>query len=81
MNRIKTVACGRDHTAVVTEVGSVLTWGSNRCGQLGHRRALRHRGTLGTCFAALQGVPLVGIASGANHSVVWTAHGTAYAWG
>ena len=39
MNRIQQVACGTDHTAVLTETKSVLTWGSNLHGQLGHRRA------------------------------------------
>lgn len=37
MNRILMVSCGSDHTAAITETKSVLTWGSNRFGQLGHR--------------------------------------------
>jgi alpha-tubulin suppressor-like RCC1 family protein len=37
MTRILKVACGADHTAAVTETKSVLTWGSNQYGQLGHR--------------------------------------------
>jgi alpha-tubulin suppressor-like RCC1 family protein len=44
MNRIKKVSCGINHTAVVTETKSVLTWGCNGKGQLGHRNAKRSSG-------------------------------------
>ncbi|KAG7370642.1 HECT-domain ubiquitin-transferase [Nitzschia inconspicua] len=37
MYRILKVSCGADHTAALTETDSVLTWGSNQYGQLGHR--------------------------------------------
>ena len=30
------IACGIDHSAAVTDNGSVWTWGDNRFGQLGH---------------------------------------------
>jgi len=35
--RVLQVSCGYDHTAVLSSNGSVLTWGSNMHGQLGHR--------------------------------------------
>jgi len=35
--RVAQVSCGYDHTAVLSSNGSVLTWGSNLHGQLGHR--------------------------------------------
>jgi alpha-tubulin suppressor-like RCC1 family protein len=38
MNRVLIVSCGADHTAALTETKSVLTWGSNLYGQLGHRK-------------------------------------------
>ncbi len=135
--RIKKVSCGIHHTAVVTETKSVLTWGFNGRGQLGHRTAKRsstanfvfpkafilglgRRADNVVCCdgytlvlttrmeafvcggqtfdegnsmeddeffplpeqnSVLRGLPLVGIASGLRHLVVWTAHGTAYAWG
>lgn len=140
--RIKKVSCGINHTAVVTDTKSVLTWGINGNGQLGHRRAKRdntanfvypkafvmgnggRRADNVACCdgytlvlttrmeafvcggetsmslegggpsdndnsyfpmpkqnSVLCGLPLVGIASGLRHLVVWTAHGTAYAWG
>mmetsp|Transcript_7395 Transcript_7395/g.18172 ORF Transcript_7395/g.18172 Transcript_7395/m.18172 type:complete len:1339 (-) Transcript_7395:2813-6829(-) len=37
MQRVCVVACGRNHTAAITENRSVLTFGSNDKGQLGHR--------------------------------------------
>lgn len=37
MSRIVQVSCGLDHTAAVRSNGTVLTWGSNEYGQLGHR--------------------------------------------
>ena len=134
--RIKKVSCGINHTAVVTETKSVLTWGLNDRGQLGHRNAKRsntanfifpkafilgnggRRADNVVCCdgytlvlttrmeafvcggeilegigdddalfpmpeqnSVLCGLPLVGIASGLKHLVVWTAHGTSYAWG
>jgi ubiquitin-protein ligase E3 A len=36
LNRILTVSCGTDHTAAISETKSVLTWGNDTYGQLGH---------------------------------------------
>jgi alpha-tubulin suppressor-like RCC1 family protein len=30
------IACGADHSLAVTDAGAVLSWGSNRYGQIGH---------------------------------------------
>ena len=142
--RILQVSCGENHTAAVTEARSVLTWGMNEFGQLGHRivavpnegsssssAAIRRPAALyltagrraasvacGNGFtvvlttrmevlscgreeisgydncaypelaprlakqhAALEGLPLVGIAAGNHHACAVTAHGTVYAWG
>ena len=142
MNRIKKVSCGINHTAVITETRSVMTWGFNGQGQLGHRKSKRsntssfvfpkafvlsnggRRADNVVCCdgftlvlttrmeayvcggeslappkgdghtqeddgffpmpqqnSVLRGLPLVGISSGLKHLVVWTAHGTAFAWG
>lgn len=35
--RVVQVSCGHDHTAALSSNGSVLAWGSNARGQLGHR--------------------------------------------
>lgn len=133
--RVLQVACGFDHTAVLVENRSVLTFGNHMDGQLGHqvlpnfdpkntrfqapaamvlpRRAaqvacgnrftlvLTTRMEVYICGReeltgsntldgppklpaqnpALQGLPIVYNAAGAQHTVVLTAQGTAYAWG
>lgn len=38
--RVKQVASGENHAIAVTMDGDVYTWGSDRCGQLGHGNAL-----------------------------------------
>lgn len=35
--RVIQVSCGVDHTAALRSDGTVLSWGSNEYGQLGHR--------------------------------------------
>ena len=43
--KILQVSCGYDHTAALSEHGTVLTWGSNEYGQLGHRQRSSNRNT------------------------------------
>lgn len=38
---VKQVASGEHHTIAVSSEGDVYTWGSDRCGQLGHGKSLR----------------------------------------
>ncbi|KAL7572697.1 hypothetical protein ACA910_008971 [Epithemia clementina (nom. ined.)] len=38
VTRITQISCGNGHTAAVTASGTVLTWGDNTFGQLGHRQ-------------------------------------------
>ena len=35
---VKDVCCGKDHSLLLTSVGTVYSWGDNRRGQLGHSR-------------------------------------------
>ena len=37
--RVRQVCAGTNHSAIVLENGSILTWGANESGQLGHRLA------------------------------------------
>eukprot|EP00804_Cyclotella_cryptica_P023529 CCRYP_012150-RC/>CCRYP_012150-RC protein AED:0.41 eAED:0.41 QI:0/0/0/1/0/0/2/0/417 len=77
--RVVQVSCGYDHTAALSSNGSVLTWGSNSHGQLGHRDSSEF-GTLKE-LPSLVGLPLVGMSAGHAHAAVVTAHGTALVWG
>jgi hypothetical protein len=137
--RIVQVSCGYNHTAALHSNGSVITWGSNEYGQLGHyttsssptdqlsfRRPStmvlgperyatavacgdgfticlttrmsvlacgvkeiaglvkddgRNNNNVPRTIPVLDDLPLVGVAAGRRHVVVWTAHGSAFAWG
>ena len=135
--RIVQVSCGFNHTAALHSNGSVITWGSNEYGQLGHRSTSVQDAQLSFCrpstmalgpdryatavacgdsfticlttrmsvlacgikeitgvancdasnthvprtIPVLDDLPLVGIAAGRRHVVVWTAHGSAFTWG
>lgn len=45
--RVVQVSCGFDHTAALSSNGSVITWGGNSYGQLGHRANSMRKVTLG----------------------------------
>jgi alpha-tubulin suppressor-like RCC1 family protein len=45
--RVVQVSCGFDHTAALSSNGSVITWGGNAFGQLGHRSNNRIKVNLG----------------------------------
>uniref|UniRef100_A0A8P4KE64 Uncharacterized protein n=1 Tax=Dicentrarchus labrax TaxID=13489 RepID=A0A8P4KE64_DICLA len=62
MKKTVHVSCGKDHTAILTKDGAVFTFGSGKCGQLGHnsfRDELRPR-----LVAELWGAKVTKIACG-----------------
>ncbi|KAK7003641.1 E3 ubiquitin-protein ligase HERC4 [Biomphalaria glabrata] len=75
------VACGDNHTVILTQDGQVATWGSNSFGQLG-------LGATETLFIdeprfldCLKGLPIDQVASGSNHSLILSKSGAVYGWG
>lgn len=55
--------------------------GSNRCGQLGIRdTSIKHKNTP-VLVEQLQGLNIVDIACGENHSLIATERGEAFSWG
>ena len=68
------------HSAALTASGQLFTWGSNSKGQLGlgNKFDMVFSPTLVDCLA---GVPLAGLACGANHAIVASVSGTVFAWG
>ena len=80
--RVLQVSCGYDHTAVLTSNGSVLTWGSNMYGQLGHRNngnlkidSSEYKGPINcrpTGLALGKGRKASSVACGTNYTLVLT---------
>ena len=78
--KVTAVGAGMYHSLALTANGQLFTWGSNSKGQLGLGSQFdkKFSPTLVDCLA---GVPLGGLACGANHSLVVTVSGAVFAWG
>lgn len=77
------IAAGRYHSAAVTDVGEIYTWGEGESGQLGHgdrdaRRIPHLVEALGRNGADVQ---IESVVCGAEHTVVLTDYRAVYAWG
>ncbi|CAL1273910.1 unnamed protein product [Larinioides sclopetarius] len=73
------VACGDEHTALLTASGRLFTFGSNEWGQLGHGHT---RGISKPTFVkALKGERVTVIACGRSHTLVATAGGHVFGFG
>ncbi|XP_035520693.1 probable E3 ubiquitin-protein ligase HERC3 [Morone saxatilis] len=73
------ISCGKDHTAILTKEGAVFTFGSGKCGQLGHnssRDELRPR-----LVAELWGAKVNKVACGRHHTLVLTNSKRIYSFG
>nr|XP_049609676.1 retinitis pigmentosa GTPase regulator b isoform X2 [Syngnathus scovelli] len=73
------IACGDEHTALITENGKLFMFGSNNWGQLG----LGSKVTVNkpTCVRALKSEKVQLVACGRNHTLICTAEGHVYATG
>nr|XP_061802659.1 X-linked retinitis pigmentosa GTPase regulator-like [Nerophis lumbriciformis] len=73
------IACGDEHTALITENGKLFMFGSNNWGQLG----LGSKVTVNkpTCVKALKSQNVQLVACGRNHTLICTAQGHVYATG
>eukprot|EP00117_Sycon_ciliatum_P022599 scpid26700/ scgid19449/ Probable E3 ubiquitin-protein ligase HERC3; HECT domain and RCC1-like domain-containing protein 3 len=78
--KVKYIACGEDHTAVITQTGGLLTFGSGSYGQLGHGDS-RHENTPKLVFE-LSGSEVTQVACGRRHTLALVAvTGKLYAFG
>jgi alpha-tubulin suppressor-like RCC1 family protein len=74
---IKMVTCGRMHTVVVTESGSVMSWGKGDRGALGLGDSMKRSDVpqaldnVGRAY----GQPVVGVACSTEHTAIVTANG------
>ncbi|XP_049920866.1 X-linked retinitis pigmentosa GTPase regulator-like isoform X2 [Epinephelus moara] len=73
------IACGDEHTALITENGKLFMFGSNNWGQLG----LGSKVTVNkpTCVKALKSEKVEFVACGRNHTLISTAQGKVFASG
>jgi alpha-tubulin suppressor-like RCC1 family protein len=70
---IRALACGESHMLAITNAGTVVSWGTNLVGEVGHRRMVP------TPLPALKGVRYVSAA--VARSVATLADGTIMVWG
>ncbi|XP_062303249.1 transcriptional regulator ATRX-like isoform X2 [Osmerus eperlanus] len=73
------IACGDEHTALITENGKLFMFGSNNWGQLG----LGSKTSVNkpTCVKALKAEKVRLVACGRNHTIVYTSRGHVYTSG
>ena len=76
---IADLACGADHCLLLTQDGTVLSFGLGTRGQLGHGDILSQ--TDPCVVHALAGLPVKTIACGHWHSLVLSRNGDMYSWG
>ncbi|KAJ2844837.1 alpha tubulin suppressor [Coemansia brasiliensis] len=75
---IRQIACGWNHSLLLTNDGRVYATGSNRYGQLGN--GAQDKGVFK--WAAVDTMPsIIAVACGMRHSMVLTESGQVYAWG
>ncbi|XP_036838049.1 X-linked retinitis pigmentosa GTPase regulator isoform X1 [Oncorhynchus mykiss] len=73
------VACGDEHTALITENGKLFMFGSNNWGQLG--LGSKTMVNKPTCVKALKSEKVWLAACGRNHTIVYTSRGNVYSTG
>ncbi|XP_028427844.1 retinitis pigmentosa GTPase regulator b [Perca flavescens] len=73
------IACGDEHTALITENGKLFMFGSNNWGQLGLGSKLTVNKP--TCVKALKSEKVEFVACGRNHTLISTAQGKVLASG
>ncbi|MBE1605501.1 RCC1 domain-containing protein [Actinopolymorpha pittospori] len=77
---ITAIAAGDAHSLALTSTGRVLAWGSNGEGELGNPTA-GPTSDLPVEVALPQGVNVIAIAAGGEHSLAVTSTGGMFAWG
>ena len=77
--QVTLIACGDEHTAVVTHSGRLFTFGSNEWGQLG----LGHNNNVikPSCVKTLKPDLVTAVACGRHHTIVVMQSGTVFAMG
>ena len=72
------VVCGGDHSAGVTKMGEVYTWGYNRDGQLGHGDYFSR--PVPTKVLSLSGFVVIKVSCSSSHTAVLIDKGGMFTW-
>jgi len=79
--RIRAMACGAEHTLMLTEGNWVYVLGSSADGRLGIGEVAGKCVRVPTLLKDLSELPVCAVACGAAHSVAITSDGQGYSWG
>ena len=77
--RIVRLACGWDHCLALDNKGLVRSWGSGQNGKLG--RGNEESVSAPSVIVALEGLKIISISAGCEHSAAITDSGLLYTWG
>ncbi|XP_026567691.1 serine/threonine-protein kinase Nek9 [Pseudonaja textilis] len=78
--KIRTIAPGKTHTAAIDERGRLLTFGSNKCGQLGVGDYKKHLG-INLLGGPLGGKQVIRVSCGDEFTIAATDDNHIFAWG
>lgn len=74
-SKVVTVAAANKHTAVVSDLGEVFTWGCNREGQLGYGTSNSASNYTPRVVESLKGKTLTRVAAAKYHTIVLGSDG------
>lgn len=77
--KIVAVAAANKHTAVVSELGEIFTWGCNKEGQLGYGTSNSGSNYTPRVVEYLKGKVFIRVAAAKYHTIVLGAEGEVYA--
>ncbi|KAK7290657.1 hypothetical protein RIF29_05231 [Crotalaria pallida] len=80
-SKVVAVAAANKHTAVVSDLGEVYTWGCNREGQLGYGTSNSASNYTPHLVESLKGKTLTRVSAAKYHTVVLGSDGEVYTWG
>jgi uncharacterized repeat protein (TIGR02543 family) len=80
---ITNISLGRNHTAAITSMGRMFTWGDNRYGQLGNNTTSESLIPIDITseFGLTNGETIVNLSLGRNHTAAITSTGRIFTWG
>jgi len=79
--KIRTVSCGEEHSAFITDIGTLYTMGSNADGRLGIGDKSIKSASTPCLVEALSSSKVVEVACGMGHTMAVIDNGKAYSWG